>query len=171
MTNNTVANPRSTGFPPVARGDAKILILGSLPGQRSLEQSQYYAHERNAFWPIMCDLFGIEGNYEVRCTGLKQAGIALWDVLEAAVRPGSLDARIQTSDAQVNDFNGFFRAHKRIRCIAFNGRKAESLFQRRVLPGLDLAVPAQVLLPSTSPAYAALSYDKKLVIWRSMLVN
>ena len=93
---------RSDGFPPIARADATILILGSLPGQRSIDAGQYYAHPQNVFWKIMCSLYGIDGNYEERCAQLIEHRIALWDVLASSVRPGSLDASIQTATATAN---------------------------------------------------------------------
>ena len=89
----------STGFPPVARHDARILILGSLPGQRSLQAAQYYAHPQNAFWRIMQELTGAEGPYQKRCDALVGYGIALWDVLAESVRPGSMDVDIQLESA------------------------------------------------------------------------
>lgn len=160
----------STGFAPIADCDARILILGSLPGQRSLEAQQYYAHERNAFWQIMAALYGVQGDYAQRCQGLLSAGVAVWDVLRHSVRPGSLDADIHMKSARANDFRQFFARHPRVQLVGFNGRKAEMLFKKLALAKLD-AVPGEfVSLPSTSPAYASLSFDKKLAIWRSMLL-
>ncbi len=94
----------SVGFPPVARHDARLLILGSLPGQRSLQAAQYYAHPQNAFWRIMQEVTGAGGTYEQRCERLIANGIALWDVLAESVRPGSMDADIQMPSAEANDF-------------------------------------------------------------------
>ena len=163
------AKVASVGFAPIARADARILVLGSLPGRRSLETGQYYAHPRNAFWPIMRSLAGATGSYPQRCRRLLQAGIAVWDVLHAAVRPGSLDANISLDTAQVNDFGQFFSDHQAIECVAFNGRTAETLFQKRIAPQLDVELSRVCLLPSTSPAHAALSVGEKARIWRSML--
>ena len=123
---------RSEGFPPVARSDARVLILGSLPGRRSIAEQQYYAHPRNAFWAIMKALFGIEGDYEDRLEQLLDHRIALWDVLSCSVRPGSLDAQIKLDSACANDFATFLKGHADIRLIAFNGKKAEQLFDRFV---------------------------------------
>lgn len=164
-TGATVDTP-SAGFEPVAAGDARVLILGSLPGQRSIAEQQYYGHPKNAFWPIMRELFGIHGCYEDRLLQLTRRRIALWDVLRSSVRPGSLDSGIRLDTAIVNDFDAFFDAHADLRLIAFNGRKAEQLF-RRLAPqdpregGLETA-----LLPSTSPAYAAMPFPRKLALWR-----
>lgn len=159
----------SIGFAPIARPDARILILGSLPSQRSLEVSEYYAHPRNAFWRIMRDLVGATGDYPERCQKLTDRGIAVWDVLHSSVRPGSLDADIRLDTARPNDFAGFFAEHPHIRAVCFNGRKALDLYRRLVLSKLDGPVHELGSLPSTSPAHAAMSYDKKLGIWRSML--
>lgn len=122
----------SEGFPPIARPDARILILGSLPGQRSIAEQQYYAHPQNAFWRIMRELFAIDGEYALRCDQLSSRGIALWDVLHSSVRPGSLDASIRLDGAVTNDFATFFARHRDISLVAFNGRKAEQLFMRNV---------------------------------------
>lgn len=159
----------SVGFAPIARADARVLVLGSLPGRRSLEMGQYYAHPRNAFWPIMHGLARAGGSYAERCRRLEAAGIAVWDVLHAAVRPGSLDSNISLNSVQTNDFWKFFSDHPLIECIGFNGRAAETLFRKRVLPQLDLGHARICLLPSTSPAHAALSVGEKARIWRSML--
>ena len=158
---------RSRGFPPVARSDARVLVLGSLPGDRSIAEQQYYAHPQNAFWKIMAELYGIEGDYNARCELLCEHGIALWDVLQSSIRPGSMDAAIQVDSAQPNDFEAFFVDHPGIQMIGFNGRKAQQMFTRLV-PG-GRAVADQVLLPSTSPAYASMSFSAKLNAWRDAL--
>jgi TDG/mug DNA glycosylase family protein len=161
----------STGFPPVERADATILILGSLPGQRSIAEQQYYAHPQNAFWRIMQELFGVEGDYTERCRQLVENRIALWDVLMRSFRPGSMDAHISLGEATPNDFAGFFSRHESVRLVAFNGRKAEQLFGRFVDP-LGVADDIRrIALPSTSPAYASLSFSGKVVAWRDALVG
>jgi hypoxanthine-DNA glycosylase len=139
-----------------------------MPGQESLRAGQYYAHPRNAFWPIMGELVGAapELPYPARLAKLQAAGIALWDVLASCVREGSLDADIDASSAAANDFQGFFAGHPGIVQVFFNGAMAEKSFHTRVLD-----MPASRLLrcqrlPSTSPAYAALSFRQKLEAWR-----
>lgn len=156
------------GFPPVAGAGARVLVLGSLPGQRSLAEQQYYAHPRNAFWPIMRALFDIDGGYRERCEQLVENHIALWDVLASSYRPGSLDADIHLDSARANDFHRFFQSHREIGLIAFNGKTAARLFQRFVA-GEETAGIEQVTLPSTSPAYAAMRFSGKLSAWRSAL--
>ncbi len=162
-------NELSTGFPPVTASNAKVLILGSLPGQKSLAAAQYYAHRQNAFWRIMAELFDISGDYESRCEQLTQHRVALWDVLASSVRPGSMDADIRLEASQPNDFRKFLSQHAEIARICFNGRKAEEIFKRYVLPGLSKAVPTLVSLPSTSPAYAAMAFDEKRDAWSAGL--
>lgn len=145
------------------------MILGSLPSERSIEAGEYYAHPRNAFWPIMGELIGATGSYRQRCQSLIDGRIALWDVLSQSVRPGSLDADIQLHTARANDFSAFLVAHPGIRRICFNGRKAGQLFSRFVQldPGLG---PFEYLpLPSTSPAHASMPFNEKLDCWRKTI--
>ena len=158
----------STGFPPVSGEDARVLILGSLPGQKSLQEVQYYAHPRNDFWPIMKQLLDVDGDYQQRCKGLIDSRIALWDVLASARRPGSLDASIDLSSAVPNDFASFFASHASIRLVCFNGRKAEALFRRFSAGALPDDVKT-ALLPSSSPAHATLTLKEKLSRWRGII--
>lgn len=160
--------PVSTGFPPVARGDARVLILGSLPSVASIAAGQYYAHPQNAFWRIMGRLVGAAGPYEQRCDALAAARIALWDVLKQSVRPGSMDADIRIETAEVNDFKAFLDEHPGVELICFNGRKAEQMFRKLVK--LE-TLPCLASLPSTSPAYASMSFDEKLEAWRRTIMK
>lgn len=155
----------------MARDDARILILGSLPGQRSLREQQYYAHPQNVFWHIMRELVGAAGSYEQRCDDLAEHGIALWDVLASSVRPGSMDADIHTKSSIVNDFKGFFSTHSRIEKVGFNGQKAGQLFVRLVQSDVMTIAPEQIILPSTSPAYASMTFAAKLDRWRAFLTD
>jgi len=160
------ATDASEGFPPISRRDAHILILGSLPGRRSLQAAQYYAHPQNAFWRIMHELTGADGSYEERCSALVDHGIAIWDVLAESVRPGSMDADIQTHSAEANDFAEFFADHQNVGRVFFNGQKAAQLFQRLVTISGRGTTRRFATLPSTSPAYASMPYEEKLRIWR-----
>ena len=159
----------SSGFPPIVAAGARILILGTLPGQKSLGAAEYYAHRQNAFWRIMSVLLGVKGEYESRCKQLTLKGIAVWDVLASSVRPGSMDADIRLDSAEQNDFAGFLAEHSGITRIGFNGRRAEQLFRKLVIPELAKPVPQLISLPSTSPAYASMSFDDKLDAWASKL--
>jgi hypoxanthine-DNA glycosylase len=165
--------PLSVGFPPVTAPDARVLVLGSLPGRMSLEMRQYYAQPHNAFWRIMGRLFGAapELPYEHRLEVLRARGVAVWDVLAAGERAGSLDSAIVASSIVVNDFAGFFAAHRRIRLVCFNGSKAAELYRRRVLPQLssEAAAVDTRLLPSTSPAHASRTFVEKLAAWSAVL--
>ena len=156
----------SRGFPPIARRDARVLILGSLPSERSIAAGEYYAHPRNAFWPIMRELVGAAGSYEARCQALLEARIAVWDVLKHSVRPGSMDADIRLDTSEVNDFAGFISEHTAMERICFNGKKAEQMFQRFVELDSRQIRPQSITLPSTSPAYASVAFAEKLEIWR-----
>ena len=160
-------------FPPIGRPDAAVLILGSMPGVASLAANQYYAHPRNAFWGIMGALFkaGPDLAYEKRVARLMARRIAVWDVLKTCVRGGSLDSSIVEGSIVPNDFAGFFAEHRRIKRVCFNGTKAEHTFRRHVLPGLSGIEECIefVRLPSTSPAHAGASFQKKLAAWRKGL--
>ena len=160
-------------FPPVVGPGARVLILGSMPGEASLRQQQYYGHPRNAFWPILSELLGIplKASYSERCEALVARGIALWDVIAACERPGSLDQAIRSETVRVNDFGAFFDATPGIVQIVFNGGTAEREYRRRVVPGLQPRYREiqRHPLPSTSPAHAALRFEQKLAAWRSAL--
>lgn len=160
---------RAEGFAPIARSDARILILGSLPGQRSIDTNEYYAHPQNAFWRIMEQLIGASGSYRERCAQLRQSRIALWDVLASSVRPGSLDSDIQLGSAEHNDFVQFLDDHRSVDLILFNGQKAAQIFQRKVLPGLQGCELRWQTMPSTSPAHASMSFADKLTIWHAAI--
>lgn len=155
-------------FPPIADANARLLILGSIPGKASLEANEYYAHPRNLFWRIIAELLGCESlqDYPSKIQTLINAHIALWDVMQSCYRPGSLDAAIDKKSIVPNDFNRFLAEHSQITHVFFNGAAAEQAFRRLVLP--DLAYPSLKFqrLPSTSPAHAALSYPQKLDCWR-----
>jgi hypoxanthine-DNA glycosylase len=139
-----------------------------MPGAASLAARQYYAHPRNAFWPIMGRLFGAAPHlsYEQRVDILRAAGVAVWDSLQACVRPGSLDSDI--TEEVANDFATFFAAHPRIHHVFFNGAKAEAAFRRHALPSLVDSRHVFTRLPSTSPAHAALDLRTKLKAWRAV---
>ena len=161
--------PRIRSFPPIAGRNARVLVLGSMPGRASLAAGRYYAHPHNAFWRIVCELLGIEPGapYAARVRALKAARIALWDVLHSCVREGSLDARIEEELA--NDFAAFFRRHRDVAKVFFNGAKAQASFMRHVAPGLGVTRLRYSRLPSTSPAHAGMTYARKRRAWRAVL--
>jgi TDG/mug DNA glycosylase family protein len=165
----------SKGFNAFAEADARILILGSLPGRMSLEKDQYYAQPQNKFWPIMGELIGAFPAlpYGARIAILVKNRIALWDVCAEGYRPGSLDSDIVQASIIVNDFSAFFSKHKYIKLIFFNGQKAYQLYSKKVLPFLPATFQLihSVMLPSTSPANASISFEKKLNSWQAALQN
>ncbi len=174
-------------FPPLEGTAAHTLILGSMPGQASLDAARYYAHPRNAFWPIMLAI--IQGlpeaslasaqaiDYEQRCTLLTANGFALWDVLASCERPGSLDSRIVRSTEQANDIAALVARHPQLRCIACNGRAAEKLLKRHCSESLDTLQRSRkqplriVPLPSSSPAMASLTLAEKHQRWAAGLLG
>ena len=155
-------------FAPITAPDAKTLILGSMPGIASLEAAQYYAHPRNAFWPIMGALFGAGPDlpYTDRVARLKSRGVAVWDVLQACEREGSLDSNIRSEVP--NDFAAYFAAHSCLRIVALNGGKAAASFRKHAARHLPDGVELHAL-PSTSPAHAARSFEAKCDLWRAAL--
>jgi len=169
--NNEVSDELA-GFAPVARFDAQLLVLGSMPGVASLQAQQYYAHPRNAFWWIAGQICAAadfrELPYLQRCDELKSHRWAVWDVLQRCRREGSLDASIDLASARCNDFQQFFDSHTDVQLVILNGRTASTLFTKRVLPQLDRA-PACVTVASTSPAMASLTQEDKLQQWQSAL--
>ncbi|MAA93456.1 MULTISPECIES: DNA-deoxyinosine glycosylase [unclassified Arsukibacterium] len=155
-----------SGLAAISRPDARLLILGSMPGAKSLQQQQYYAHPRNAFWPVMTRLLGLEPglSYPGRLQALLTRQVALWDVLGCCQRQGSLDSAITAE--QANDFTDFMQHHSQIIAIAFNGAKAWQSFQRHVIKKQQLPATLQLIpLPSTSPAHARQSLAEKLERW------
>lgn len=163
--------PLIRSFRPIAAKTARVLILGSMPGVESLRAAQYYAHPRNAFWRIMGDLVGAVPDlpYAARTRKLRQAGVALWDVLAACAREGSLDAAIDEHSIIANDLVSFLARHPGITHVYFNGATAERCFRLHVQPALEAGALKLHRLPSTSPAHAARSYAEKLRAWRVML--
>lgn len=158
------------GFPPLESAAARVLILGSMPSAASLRAGEYYAHPRNQFWAIMGRLFGAGADlpYSERCRRLVACHIAVWDVIGCCERRGSLDSDIEASSIVVNDFAAFFRRHRRVGFVFFNGLKAGQVYDRHVPAGASGAgrAPEYRRLPSTSPAHAALSLEDKLRQWR-----
>lgn len=149
------------GFPPVVDAKTRVLILGSLPGDASLAAGQYYGHPRNGFWRLMEGVIGaplVALPYEDRLALLLTHGIGLWDVIAEARRPGSLDAAIR--DPAANDLIALIQTLPALRLVAFNGGTAAKLGARLV--GDRIATQA---LPSSSPAYAAQSFEDKARAW------
>jgi TDG/mug DNA glycosylase family protein len=174
--NNMMGNSdTSTSFSAIENANAQVLILGSMPSVESLKQQQYYAHPRNVFWRIMKDLFSLadELSYSQLCTSLIKHKIAVWDVLQSCQRQGSLDSNIEASSIVANNFTRFLQQHQMIGLIVFNGAKAEQIFNQYVLATLtdtQLTI-VRKRLPSTSPAHAAMSFEKKHECWQKILLS
>ena len=155
-----------SSFPPIANKDSKILILGSIPGVKSLEMQQYYAHPQNKFWKIICEIFNEEftTNYQQRIEILEKHHIALWDVIDTCERKGSLDSEIRNEEA--NKIEELLQNFPNIKAIFCNGQKSHKNLQK--ILGKKFRLPI-IVLPSTSPAYAGLSYFDKLNLWYIIL--
>lgn len=156
-----VPSPLLAGLPPVLAPDARLVVLGSFPGVASLQAGAYYAHPRNQFWPILSAIWGIDlvaADDAQRRRMLMARRVGLWDVYAHCRRPGSLDSAIR--DAQPNDLGALRRAAPGLCAIAHNG--ATSARAADVARALGVSVH---VLPSTSPAHASWSFERKRVAW------
>ena len=156
---------RKASFPPVTATDARILVLGSLPGEASLARGQYYAHPQNQFWRLIEDVIGeplAALDYATRLTRLNASGVGLWDVVRSATRKGSLDADIR--DHEANALNGLIETLPNLRAVAFNGGKAAQIGRRLIGAPESLIL---IDLPSSSPA-RTLSFERKRIEWRRL---
>ncbi len=153
---------KSFSFAPISSQDSKILILGTMPGTKSLELNQYYGHKHNNFWKFLFTILREEFSldYETRKNLLIQNHIALWDVLQFCDRVGSLDSAIKNEIA--NDFEHFLETHPQIEYILFNGQKAAAFFKKYVHLKKEYK---NFTLPSTSPANASKTFQDKLDEW------
>lgn len=161
MTNDTKL---LIGLAPVLRPDTRILILGSFPGAQSLAASQYYAHPRNQFWPLVSKLAGEDLAalpYAARLERLLAHCIGLWDVLGACEREGSLDSAIRQPAA--NDFERLRTLCPILETVGFNGQASG-----KFAPQFAQAGYRTVVLPSSSPAHMTLSFEQKLQVWRQL---
>ena len=151
------------GLPPIVPPNARVLMLGSFPGEESLKQAQYYAHPRNQFWRLLGDIVDAplaELPYENRLVRLARLKIGLWDIITDCERHGSLDGNIR--NAVLSQFEWLREHAPKLTVVAMNGKKAGSAQARIAALGYQTLV-----LPSSSPAYT-LSYDEKLAGWQSL---
>jgi hypoxanthine-DNA glycosylase len=165
----TISDPagaaRLAGLEPVIAPDTRILILGSFPGAASLAAGQYYAHPRNQFWRLVSmlvdeDLAALP--YAERLPRLLAHGFGLWDVLGACERTGSLDSAIRNASA--NDFAPLRERCPMLDTVGFNG-KASGKFA----PEFAAAGFRTVVLPSSSPAHASMSFEQKRQLWQQLI--
>ena len=168
-------------FPPFIDAHSKVLILGTMPGPTALAKQEYYGFAGNHFWKIMFDFLGRRGGscarpvkkaatraaptYAEKIRLLKQNGIALWDVFAACERKSALDQHIE--NAELNPIPELLEEYPNIKTILLNSRTAEKIFRKHFEA---VAVPSYYM-PSTSPANAGLSYEKKYQIWVQALTN
>lgn len=152
-------------FPPISTNKCNVLVLGTMPGEKSLKLNQYYGHGGNQFWKLIFTIFNepLSTDYETKKTILLKNNIALWDVLKACVREGSSDNAIV--DEECNDFETFFNNHPNLTLIAFNGKNAEEYFTKfcTIKPNIKT-----ITLPSTSPANTWKKFEEKLVEWKAI---
>jgi len=158
---------RISSFPPIIDENSKIIILGSIPGVKSLEKQQYYGHPQNKFWKIIFELFEEEftDNYNYRIQILKQNHIALWDVIDSCERKGSLDSEIKNEEA--NQIEELLENYPNIKAIFCNGGKSYKNLQK--ILGKNYKIPV-FLLPSTSPLHTV-SFEKKLEEWKKIKMH
>ncbi|QSB28855.1 DNA-deoxyinosine glycosylase [Flavobacterium sp. CLA17] len=154
---------KSFSFSPISAKDANLLILGTMPGTKSLELNQYYGHAQNNFWKFIFTILQEDStsDYDTKKTILMKHKIAVWDVLQFCDRVGSLDSAIKNEIA--NDFDTFLAAHPNITTILFNGQKAAAFFKKYV--SIDKTFQL-ITLPSSSPANASKSFESKLEEWK-----
>ncbi len=160
----TGQSTRKYCFDPVVDARTRLLVLGSLPGEKSLALQQYYAHPQNKFWALMSaviDLDLVSLDYSARLKGLLEHGVGLWDVIAQAHRKGSLDSNIK--ERNDNDLRGLLCCHRHIKAIAFNGGTAGRLGIKAL--GMQASEYQIVELPSSSPAYT-LPYSEKALRWQ-----
>jgi TDG/mug DNA glycosylase family protein len=160
------------GLDPVIGDSARVLILGTMPGDESLRQQRYYSHGRNQLWDVLARVYGeqVSADYKDKLDFLHTHQLALWDVLREAVRPGSLDSDIK--EPVPNDFVTLFAEYPQIDRVALNGTKAQALWRRFVAkkegvpPSLRVAA-----LPSTSPTpgSSVCSFAEKVAQWKAFL--
>ncbi len=157
---------RKAAFPPSVDEGTRLLILGSLPGDASIKQGEYYAHRGNAFWTLMGDVLGedLRGQpYAMRLKRLKVRRVGLWDVIESADREGSLDSAIR--GAELRDLGAFLDRLPALEAVAFNGRTAALHGRRQIGERLGLTL---IDLPSSSGAFASMSREAKLSAWMAI---
>ncbi len=149
-------------FQSLMKGEPQVLILGSIPGDRSLEMQQYYGHPQNRFWRVIASICGSYAptDYDSKKRLAAENRIALWDVAHRAIRAGSLDSAIR--DEEPNAINDFLMQHPSVKVVAFNGKKAEQLYNRYFV---KLQHIKYISLPSTSPANAACRYEQLCEKW------
>ena len=157
-----------TGLAPVLGTRVRALLLGSMPGDESIRHHRYYAHSRNAFWPLIHAVLDapMSQHYPERLALLTQRAIALWDVVHQCERRGSLDSAIVKHSVVPNDLAQIFNAHPELEVVFFNGQASAQLFKKLIAPTESITRVEKMVLPSTSPAFAAMPFAQKLLTWK-----
>ena len=157
-----------TSFAPISNPETRILILGTMPGDKSILLGEYYAHGRNRFWKIIAAITNndLPSTYADQKLLLLNAGIAVWDVAHRAKRKGSLDSNIKNEEP--NDLDGFIARHKHLKLIGFNGRKTELLYDKYFERKSGIKY---ISLPSTSPANTGINFENSCNKWREILME
>lgn len=160
------ATDTKTSFDPISNADTTILILGTMPGDKSLELGEYYGHSRNRFWKIISTITGnyLPLTYSDKKALLLKSKIGIWDVAHKANRKGSLDSAIE--DEEPNYLDNFISRHKNLKVIGFNGTKSQALFDKYFDKKIDIKY---ISLPSTSPANTGIDFDSICKPWRQLL--
>jgi hypoxanthine-DNA glycosylase len=160
---------RLQGLPPLLEANTRLIILGSFPGERSLQMQQYYAHPQNQFWRLVFEAFSTDSrrihcasSYEINSKQLLQLGIGVWDVYASCERQGSLDSAIQ--NATLNDLASLRTRCPKLQAIAHNGGESYRHAKHTGVLGLPV-----YKLPSSSPANASWSFERKLSVWRDVI--
>ncbi len=158
---------RLSSLPPVLAPHTRMVVLGSFPGVASLRAQQYYAHPRNQFWPLLSALWGIDLialPYAQRLIEASERGLGLWDVYASCRRAGSLDSAIR--DAVFNDLASLRQCAPALRAVAHTGGESARAMRHTQALGVEV-----IRLPSSSPANASWSFDRKLTAWRAAFVE
>lgn len=168
QVDNVSLTHTKTSFDPISNGDTTILILGTMPGDKSLELGEYYGHSRNRFWKIISTITknNLPLTYSEKKTLLLKSKIGIWDVAHKANRKGSLDSAIE--DEEPNDLDNFIATHKNLKVIGFNGTKSKALFDKYFDRKSGLKY---ISLPSTSPANTGIDFENICKQWRQILIK
>lgn len=172
VADKVVSTPITThskkSFEPISNTDTTILILGTIPADKSLELGEYYGHSRNRFWKIIATITNndLPLTYSNKKELLLKSKIGIWDVAHKANRKGSLDSAIE--DEELNDLDNFITKHKNLKVIGFNGTKSQALFDKYFDRQSDLKY---ISLPSTSPANTGIDFENICKQWRQLLIK
>ncbi len=163
-----------TGLPPIKGDHPRLLILGSMPSVQSLKTGQYYAHPRNAFWPLMARLnhFQQDSDYRINVEHIRRSGIVIWDVIAKCVREGSLDSAISLNSIALNPVVDLINHLPGIERVGLNGKMAEQLFYRHCFKAIKDKDRLKIYaLPSTSPANTRLDFEAKVKAWGPLFAS